>query len=192
MKKTYTSNPNFLGSEVGLVRKTITVLANNVEAVVENGRKIVKAGTIFTTPYKGLLFQDVDITDGDNIGSLMIRGSYIDANLPKSASSNATDFASQGLYAIVEGAVTRPDFGSVGLTKLSKPSPSASTKTISWSAVSNAVGYTIYDANKNIIANTTSTSYVATKTGTHYVQANGDNINYSSSELASVNVTSLA
>ena len=107
------NRPNFLGSEVGLVLKTITVPASATGAVTENGRKIVKAGSIFAAPYPGLLFNDVDITDGDRIGSLMVRGSYIDANLPASAASQAEAFAKQGLYAIAEGAVVRPDFGTV-------------------------------------------------------------------------------
>lgn len=107
------NRPNFLGSEVGLVLKTITVPASASGAVTENGRKVVKAGSIFATPYAGLLFNDVDVTDGDRIGSLMIRGSYIDAKLPATAAAKAEDFAKQGLYAIVEGTVTRPDFGSV-------------------------------------------------------------------------------
>jgi hypothetical protein len=107
------NRPNFLGSEVGLVLKTITVPASATGAVTENGRKIVKAGSIFATPYAGLLFNDVDITDGDRIGSLMVRGSYIDAKLPATAAAKAEDFAKQGLYAIVEGAVVRPDFGTV-------------------------------------------------------------------------------
>lgn len=107
------NRPNFLGSEVGLVLKTITVPASATGAVTENGRKIVKAGSIFATPYAGLLFNDVDITDGDRIGSLMIRGSYIDAKLPATAAAKAEDFAKQGLHAIAEGAVVRPDFGTV-------------------------------------------------------------------------------
>lgn len=107
------NRPNFLGSEVGLVLKTITVPASATGAVTENGRKIVKAGSIFASPYAGLLFNDVDITDGDRIGSLMIRGSYIDAKLPATAATQAEAFAKQGLYAIVEGAVVRPDFGTV-------------------------------------------------------------------------------
>ena len=192
MQKTLKNRPNFLASEVGLVRKTITVKADNSKAITENGRKMVIAGTIFTTPYYGLLFEDVDVTDGDKMGSLVVGGYYIDANLPESASSYKTNFAAQGLFPLEEGAVTRPDYGSVGLTPLSNPSPSASTKTISWSSVSNALGYTIYNANKEKISTTTSTSYVATATGTYYVQANGDNINYASSGLATVSVTSLA
>lgn len=109
VKETYKNSPNFLGSEVGLITKTITVAKTQITGVETiNGRKIVKAGTIFTTPYKGLLFTDVDITDGDTTGSLMIAGRYIDEKLPVSASTNVTDFEKQGLYAIVEGAVTRP------------------------------------------------------------------------------------
>lgn len=110
MKKTvYTNRPNWLGSEVALVTKPFT-LKKSFDTGLEtvNGRKIVKSGTIITTPYKGLLFGDVDITDGDQIASVMIGGRYIDSKLPVSASANATEFASQGLFAIEEGSVTRP------------------------------------------------------------------------------------
>lgn len=192
MKKIYKNRPNFLGSEVGLVRKTITVSANNENAIEENGRKIVVAGTIFTTPYYGLLFEDVDVTDGDKLGSLMIRGSYINANLPKTAASVSTNFANQGLYAIEEGTLTRPDFGTAGLAELSAPTTSVSTATISWAAVTGAISYTIFDANMKELATQTTTSYTATKTGKYYVQANGDNINKVASPLATANVTSLA
>ena len=91
----------WLGSEVGLVKKTVTV-PTSATAVTENGRKIVKSGTLITDAVlgKGLLFNDVDITDGARVASMVIRGSYIDANLPVSVASSATDLASQGLYAI--------------------------------------------------------------------------------------------
>ena len=45
------NRPNFLGSEVGLVLKTITVPSTENGAVTENGRKIFKSGSIFATPY---------------------------------------------------------------------------------------------------------------------------------------------
>lgn len=106
---------NWLGSEVGVIKKTITVPQNYEVAegdlkskVVENGRTIIKSGAIFTTPYYGLLESDVDVTDGDALGDLIIAGRYINANLPKSAASVASNFIAQGLYAIAEGAVTRP------------------------------------------------------------------------------------
>ncbi len=192
MIKTFKNRPNFLGSEVGLTLKPITVTADNENIVVENGRNIVVAGTIFTSPYYGLLFQDIDVTDGDREASLMIGGRYIDENLPKSAASYVTQFVAQGLFPIVEGGVVRPDFGDVDLTPISNPSPSASTATISWTAVTNAVGYTIYNADKVAIDTTTGTSYTVAEIGTYYVQANADNINYSSSELVEVSVTALA
>ena len=97
----------WLGSEVGLEKITVTV-PTSATAVTENGRKIVKSGTLITdaTLGKGLLFNDVDITDGARVASMVIRGSYIDANLPVSVASSATDLASQGLYAIAYPANT--------------------------------------------------------------------------------------
>lgn len=92
---------NWLGSEVGRVVKTVTV-PTSATAVTENGRKIVKSGTLITDAVlgKGLLINDADITDGARVGAMMIKGSYIDANLPTSVASSATELAAQGLYAI--------------------------------------------------------------------------------------------
>ena len=91
----------WLGSEVGMVLKTVTV-PTSATAVTENGRKIVKSGTLINDANigKGLLFNDVDITDGARVASIMIRGSYVDAKLPTSVSSSASDLAAQGLYAV--------------------------------------------------------------------------------------------
>ena len=95
------ANKNWIGSEVGMVLKTVTV-PTSATAVTENGRKIVKSGTLITDAVlgKGLLVNDADITDGARVGSMMIRGTYIDANLPVSVSASATELAAQGLYNI--------------------------------------------------------------------------------------------
>lgn len=92
---------NWLGSEVGRVVKTATI-PTTAPFVTENGRKIVKSGTLITdaTLGKGFVVNDADITDGARVGSLMIRGNYIDANLPTSVSASAEDLAKQGLYNI--------------------------------------------------------------------------------------------
>lgn len=192
MEKFLKNRPNFLGSEVGLCTKTITVPAD-ASYVTENGRKIVKAGTYFATPYIGLLFEDVDITDGKRLGSLMIKGQYIDAKLPTSVSGSAATLSANGLYAFAEGSVVRPDFGSAGLSAIANPSLSVSGSTISWALVSDAVGYTIYGANQEYITalSASASSYNATATGVHYVQANADNINKKSSALVSANVASI-
>lgn len=193
MEKFYKNRPNFLGSEVGLCLKTITVPAD-ASYVTENGRKIVKAGTYFSTPFVGLLFQDVDITDGKKIGSLMTKGQYIDANLPASVSASAATLSANGLYAFAEGSVSRPDFGTAGLSALANPSLSVVTSTISWASISNAIGYTIYDSNKAFLSalGASVSEYAVSAIGTYYVQANADNINYKSSALVSASVAALS
>lgn len=188
------NRPNWLGSEIGLVTKSITVPASTSGSVVENGRTIVKSGTIFTTPYYGLLFTDVDVTDGDAMGALMIRGSYIDSKLPASASSNATQFKEQGLYAIEEGAVTRPDFGTVdSLTKLTigAVTPGSAGK-LTWTQVTNAVGYSVYESTTQngsyaqvaTIAQSASPTYTGTATKYYKVKALGDNLTYADSDFS--------
>lgn len=185
MEKVYKNRKNFLGSQVGLITKTITVPADFATYVTENGRKIVVKGTIFTSPYYGLLYEDVDITDGAKLGSLMIAGQYIDENLPATAVAYVTSFAGQGLFPIVEGSISRPDFGTAGLTALSAPTPTASGATISWTAISGAISYTIYNASKVEIANVSTTSYTATASGTYYVGANADYVYNKDSALSS-------
>ena len=159
----------------------------------EELKAIVKAGTYFATPYIGLLFEDVDITDGKRLGSLMIKGQYIDAKLPASVSGSAATLSANGLYAFAEGSVVRPSFGTAGLSAIANPSLSVSDSTISWALVSDAVGYTIYDGNQAFLSalGASASSYDASAIGTYYVQANADNINKKSSALVSASVATL-
>lgn len=63
------------------VAEAHTFLQNDAAAVTENGHKIIKAGTIYPAndaTAKGVVFQDVDITDGDAAGALIVHG-FIDA-----------------------------------------------------------------------------------------------------------------
>lgn len=70
---------------------SVGVIVNNTASVTENGRKIVKAGTPLsgdltarntafvkavdtTNPATGILLHDVDVTDGNNNGTLLIFG----------------------------------------------------------------------------------------------------------------------
>ena len=94
--------PNWLGSEVGMVLKTTTVSSTSGTTTTENGRTILKSGTLITDPVlgKGLLYNDADVTDGAVVKSIMIRGSYIDSKLPVSVSASKEALAGQGLYAI--------------------------------------------------------------------------------------------
>ncbi|MCM1440069.1 MAG: hypothetical protein NC131_12835 [Roseburia sp.] len=96
------NRPNWLGSAVGVVRKTVTVSSTSGTTVTENGRTILKSGTLIndTTLGYGLLWNDADVTDGSRVASIMIRGSYIDSELPASVSTSATLLSGRGLYAI--------------------------------------------------------------------------------------------
>ena len=63
--KTYGHTMNILDSEVGLVTKTRT--ATQSMAADVDGRKIIKAGTLYTNPDNandiGVFFEDYDMTD---------------------------------------------------------------------------------------------------------------------------------
>lgn len=181
------NNPKWIGSAEGLVRKSITVPADFATYVTEVdasgcSRKIVKSGTYFSTPYKGLLFNDVDITAGEHEGSLVIGGRYIDAKLPTSVASNASDLIAQGLYAISEGSTTRPAFGGYAqLSKLTAPTltdVSQSTK-FTWVAITGATGYKVYKGTTLVdeVATTDTLEYAySTNSGSYTVVALGDNL----------------
>lgn len=182
---------NWLASEKNKVTKTITVSASH-SYVVENDRKIVKSGTVFTSPYYGLLEYDVDITDGDQVAALMIAGYYFDEKLPASASSYVSNFAAQGLFPLKEGSATRPDFGTVAtITTLGTPSVTVNTLTASWTAIPNAIGYKVYtsateNGNYNAVAELATGTTTYTASGACYIKikALGDNINYADSVLS--------
>lgn len=108
------NTPNWLGSEVGMVLKTTTVSEASGEVTEESGRKILKSGTLISDENlgQGLLYNDADVTDGGVIKSIMIKGSYINENLPKDISASAEALAKQGLYAI-KYAETKMAYGEV-------------------------------------------------------------------------------
>ena len=65
-----TAIPNFLDSEVGLVTKTAQIPQSMGQT--DGDRKTVFAGTVFpanTSAATGIVFQDVDVTDGVNAAS---------------------------------------------------------------------------------------------------------------------------
>lgn len=73
---------NFLASDK-YVAFTTTVPQSKGEDI--DGRKIVKAGTILPSNdanAKGILLEDVDVTNGDNIGSLIEDGFILKNRLP--------------------------------------------------------------------------------------------------------------
>lgn len=91
-KTSYENDMEILVTEKNLVRFSGTVLASNVTAADENGKKYVKAGTLIdadgnvvkqtgdsgsetlTTTPVGILYRTVDVTNGDMPCSLVVEG----------------------------------------------------------------------------------------------------------------------
>ena len=89
---TYTSGVNILASEVGLVLKTFE--GTQAMATQVDDKKIIKASA------KGIVFEDVDITDDKKKPiSVIIAGRVIKANLPVAVDTNAeTALKASGIY----------------------------------------------------------------------------------------------
>lgn len=102
------NRPNWLGSSVGIVLKSATVKDSSGTYVLENGRKMLKSGTLIndTVLGYGLLFDDCDVTDGAREASLMVAGFYIDKNLPSTTAAQKTTLEEKGLHAIDLGDTT--------------------------------------------------------------------------------------
>lgn len=98
---TYTSGVNILASEVGLVLKTFE--GTQTMATQVDDKKIIKAGTVVPTndaSAKGIVFEDVDITDDAKKPiSVIIAGRVIKENLPVAVDTNAeTALKASGIY----------------------------------------------------------------------------------------------
>lgn len=113
-------HPNWIGSEVGMVLKTATV--NSTNAITTKNEtypdgsvhKIAKSGSVYvdaTNKIYGLVYNDVDVTGDGRHASVMVAGHYIADKLPAAvASENATKFAAQGLFPVVEVDAVRPEW----------------------------------------------------------------------------------
>lgn len=173
------------------VTKTInSTVCATTETVVDadgNTRTICVSGGLYHSGNDyGILLEDVDVTAGSAIGAVVVAGHYIDANLPATLVSNVTNFAKTGLFPLTMGEVTRPDFGTDGLTKLVMGTVTASSKNLTWSKVNGAIGYDIYKGAtlEGSIAQMASPTYTAKGTGSYTVKAIGDNISYATSDAS--------
>ena len=90
-----------MSSEVGLVLKTFE--GTKTMATTVDDKKIIKAGTVVPTndsSAKGIVFEDVDITDYDKKPiSVIVAGRVIKENLPVTVNSDAeTALKANGIY----------------------------------------------------------------------------------------------
>lgn len=103
---------HFLVDDETCIRKTMTIAANHAQAVTrDNGRKVVPAGAVIPAngaTAVGILFEDIDVTDGANVGSVVTEGTVYADRLPAALASAAAT-ALTGIKVIATSpAITRP------------------------------------------------------------------------------------
>jgi hypothetical protein len=83
---------HFLVDDEACLRETATIAADHGQIVTLNGRKIVPAGAFVPSrgsSSKGLLYEDIDVTDGAAPGSIVTKGKVYEDRLPQAANSDA-------------------------------------------------------------------------------------------------------
>jgi len=124
---------HFLVDDEACLRETATIAANHGQIVTLNGRKIVPAGAFVPSRGSssvGLLYEDIDVTDGAAPGSIVTKGKVYEDRLPQAANSDAKT-ALAGITFVNQPNVTRPAIFAFfkTLTVQSAASASASGKT---------------------------------------------------------------
>lgn len=138
---------HFLANDETCVRQSMTIPANHSQRVTrDNGRIVVPAGAVIPAngaTAKGILFEDIDVTEGAKMGSIVTEGVVYGDRLPAALASAAAT-ALTGITVIsASPAVTRPDyFGKeyVGLTVTSAEGATSGKTVISVSGVTLGTG----------------------------------------------------
>ena len=107
---TYTSGVNILASEVGLVLKTFE--GTQTMATQVDDKKIIKAGSVYptnATGAKGIVFEDVDMTDDTKRPiSVIVAGRVLEKRLPVTVETTAkTELEKAGIVFVT---TTDPEF----------------------------------------------------------------------------------
>lgn len=102
---------HFLVNDETCIRQTMTIAANHAQAVTrENGRKVVPAGAVIPAndaTAKGILYEDIDVTDGAKAGSIVTAGTIYGDRLP-AVLAEAAAKALTGITVVTEPTITRP------------------------------------------------------------------------------------
>lgn len=108
----------FLVDDEECLRETTTIAADHAQAVTRNGRTIVPMGAVIPangSTAKGILYEDIDVTDGAAAGSIVTRGVIYGDRLPAALDSDAAT-ALTGIKVKTSPSVIRPAiFGEFGV-----------------------------------------------------------------------------
>lgn len=111
----------FLASEE-CTRETVTVLPNHSQVVtMADGSKYVPAGAVIPSNdgnAKGILYEDVDVSNGAMPGSLVTKGIVYEDRLPAAIESTAEAVLPGIVVKTSSPAMVRPDFSIDGLKSL--------------------------------------------------------------------------
>lgn len=100
----------FLVDDEQCLRETATIAANHAQKVTRNGRDIVPMGAVIPangSTAVGILYEDIDVTDGAAPGSIVTKGTIYGDRLPASLDSDAAT-ALTGITVKTSPAVVRP------------------------------------------------------------------------------------
>lgn len=122
---------HFLVNDETCVRQSYTIAADHAQVVTrDNGRKVVPAGAVIPAngaTAKGILFEDIDVTEGAKMGSIVTEGIVYGDRLPAALESAAAS-ALTGITVIsASPAVTRPDYFSKAFAALTVTSAEGAT-----------------------------------------------------------------
>lgn len=103
---------HFLVDDETCLRKSYTIPADHAQAVTrDDGRKVVPAGAVIPSNGStaiGLLYEDIDVTEGAKMGSIVTKGTVYADRLPAALDSDAAT-ALTGITVIeATPTITRP------------------------------------------------------------------------------------
>lgn len=101
----------FLADDEQCLRETAEISASHLQKVTRNGRTIVPAGAIIPangSTAVGILYEDIDVTEGDAPGSIVTKGKVYQDKLPAAAVSDAKTALKGIVFVDNAPAVNRP------------------------------------------------------------------------------------
>lgn len=100
----------FLVDDEGCLRLTKTIAADHAQKVVRNGRTIVPAGAVIPangSTAVGLLYEDIDVTEGAAPGSVVVEGTVYGDRLPAALESAAASALTR-IKVLTSPSIVRP------------------------------------------------------------------------------------
>lgn len=105
----------FLVNAENCTRLTKTIAANHAQVVTRaDGSKYVPAGAVIPANAAGavgILYEDIDVTNGAMPGSVVVAGEVYTDRLPAAPVSAAVSAMTGIKFTATSPAITRPDFG---------------------------------------------------------------------------------